>query len=118
MSFKVVVPDWAIDRERRLGLVVSLRPTEAGDDEELLDLPMMPLTARMACRSVADAWASTACSISTGASRWVKRSSARRVRSPVRHQSPLIKLHGRWVDVDLEAARAAADFLKENPPAR
>jgi SNF2 family DNA or RNA helicase len=113
MSFKVILPDWAIDRERRLGLVVSLRPADANDDEELLDLPAMRRGAngvaisggRMGLDSLLDFnWR-----VAVGETQLTVDEFDRLLR----HQSPLIKLRGRWVDVDLEAARAAADFLKE-----
>jgi SNF2 family DNA or RNA helicase len=113
MSFKVIVPDWAIDRERRLGLVVSLRPTDADDDEELLDLPTLRRGAngvqinggRMGLDSLLDFnWR-----VAVGETQLTVDEFDRLLR----HQSPLIKLRGRWVDVDLEAARAAAEFLQE-----
>jgi hypothetical protein len=113
MSFKVIVPDWAVDRERRLGLVVSLRPTDTVDDEELLDLPTVRRDGngvqvnggRMGLDSLLDFnWR-----VAVGETQLT----ADEFDRLLRHQSPLIKLRGRWVDVDLEAARAAADFLKE-----
>ncbi len=113
MSFKVFVPDWAIDRERRLGLVVSLRPTEPIDDEELLELPttrrggngVQISGGRMGLDSLLDFnWR-----VAVGETQLT----ADEFDRLLRHHSPLIKLRGRWVDVDLEAARAASEFLKE-----
>ncbi|HTL30227.1 MAG TPA: DEAD/DEAH box helicase, partial [Tepidisphaeraceae bacterium] len=113
MSFKVIVPDWAADRERRLGLVVSLRPTDFVDDDELLDLPNTRRRqngthmngGRMGLDSLLDFnWR-----VAVGDTQL----SGDEFDHLLRQQSPLIKLRGRWVDVDLEAARAASEFLKE-----
>jgi SNF2 family DNA or RNA helicase len=113
LSFKVIVPDWAADRERRLGLVVSLRPTDLPDEHELLDISTRrrgangaPIAgARMGLDSLLDFnWR-----VAVGDTQL----SGDEFDRLLRYQSPLIRLRGRWVDVDLEAARAAADFLKE-----
>ena len=104
-SFGIELPSWADNLDRRLSLVMALRPSDEHAPDDFASRQGFNLSAgpRMGLDSVlAFDWR-----ISLGGVEL----STDDFQSLVRRQTPLVKLAGRWVELDADAAANAHAFL-------
>lgn len=107
MGFGVFLPDWVTRRELELGLVLNVSPTEQFEPGEAKrgknGKEWEINSGRFGLHSLLDFdW-----QIAVGDMRLT----AGDLQALVARQSPLVRLGGRWVRIDPEAARRAMDFI-------
>ena len=115
-QFGIDLPAWAEEVDRRLSLVMALRPLDdaqyATDAEARASTggrgaPFEPGLTRMGLDSVlAFDWR-----ISLGGVELTPDE----FDLIVRRQSPLVRLRGRWVEIEADAAAVAEEFLRQHP---
>jgi superfamily II DNA or RNA helicase len=106
-SFAVDLPTWADDTDRRLALVMALRPVDdRGDGDGSLSSPGQSAgPSRMGLDSLLEFnWR-----ISLGGLEL----EPDEFDALVRRQSPLVRVRGRWVEFDADAAAAAQELMEQ-----
>jgi SNF2 family DNA or RNA helicase len=107
-GFDVQLPPWAGSRESRVEVVMDLRPADGAlGSEGNLDV-FEPSPSHLGLDSLlAFDW-----KVALGG----EAMSAEEFRALVAEQRPLIRRDGRWIEIDPEAAAAAAQLMASRPP--
>ena len=106
VGFDVVLPEWAGDRGNRLEVVMDLRPADGAEGAWAGNGAGLP------GRLGLDALLSFDWKIAVGGDPVT----AEEFRRLVDAGRPLVRRGGRWVEVDLAAAQAAAELVERRPP--
>ena len=113
-NFGIELPAWAEGLDRRLSLVMALRPFDEGDPNARERRQQTSFNSAAGPRMGLDSVLSFDWRISVGGVDL----SPDEFETLVRRQSPLVKLAGRWVEIDADAAANAEAFLRDTPPAK
>jgi non-specific serine/threonine protein kinase len=127
-GYRVTLPPWAERPDRRLGMVLYLRPAERQPDDDVPPQSAVPLGRPGGRAPASDAVAETSTeeqpdpAITTiGLSSMLsfnwrvaigdEHLSAEEFERIAASEAPLVRIRGRWIDIDPQAARQALDFL-------
>ena len=109
-GFNVQLPLWAGSRQSRVEVVMELRPVEGALSAEGNGDDFEPRPSHLGLDSLlAFDW-----KVALGG----EAMSAEEFRALVAEQRPLIRRDGRWIEVDPEAAAAAAQLMASRPPGK
>ena len=109
-NFGIELPAWAEGLDRRLSLVMALRPFDESDPNARERRQQTSFNSAAGPRMGLDSVLSFDWRISVGGVDL----SPDEFETLVRRQSPLVKLAGRWVEIDADAAANAEAFLREH----